>query len=133
MSGNHMVYANGEMKKANEFLKMVHFNRIHKIKYNGEMMYNVLMEKHETMLVNNMVCETLDPANNVAKLHYHLKNMKYEKQKAIVDDFNLHEMTERSRRTRPGSALRLVGNPGYVQQGTLNRGIKRNMVYNVYI
>jgi hypothetical protein len=89
MSGNHKVYYDGQMRKAKELLK--HFNCIYKIKYNGETMYNVLMEKHETILVNNMVCETLDPTNNMAKIFYYLKNMSHEQQKVIVDKIN-HEV-----------------------------------------
>ena len=38
-------------------------------KYNGEYLYNVLMEKHMGMLVNGMKVETLDPRNMIAKLY----------------------------------------------------------------
>ena len=38
-------------------------------KYNGEILYNVLMETHNKMRINNVVVETLDPNNIVAKLH----------------------------------------------------------------
>jgi len=129
MSGNHMVYANGAMRKAKELLQMVNFNRIYKVNYDGESMYNVLMEKHETMLVNNMVCETLDPTNNIAKLHHHLKTVKQEEHKLIIDGFNLNCVVEQTQTNH--SALGLVGS-GYVQRGRLNQGVKRNMVYNVY-
>ena len=86
MSGNHKVYYNGQMRKAKELLNNV--NCIYKVRYNRETMYNVLMEKHETMLVNNMVCETLDPTNNMAKIFYCLKDMSPEKQKMLVDKMN---------------------------------------------
>jgi hypothetical protein len=86
MSANHLVSYEGQMKKAKEFLN--HFNSIHKVKYNGEMMYNVLMEKHEVILVNNMVCETLDPSNTMAKIFYSFKNISPEQQKIIVDKMN---------------------------------------------
>lgn len=52
------------------------------------MMYNVLMEKHEVILVNNMVCETLDPSNTMAKIFYSFKNISPEQQKIIVDKMN---------------------------------------------
>lgn len=86
MSANHLVSYEGQMKKAKEFLN--HFNSIYKVKYNGEMMYNVLMEKHDVMLVNNMVCETLDPSNTMAKIFYSFKNISPEQQKIIVDKMN---------------------------------------------
>ena len=86
MSGNHRVYFNKQMRKAKELLNNT--NCIYKVKYNGETMYNVLMEKHETMLVNNMLCETLDPTNNMAKIFYSLKNITPEEQKMIVEKLN---------------------------------------------
>jgi hypothetical protein len=46
------------------------------------------MEKHGVVLVNNMVCETLDPKNDMAKLFYILKNMSPENQMTIVDKIN---------------------------------------------
>ena len=127
MSGNHMVYANGAMRKAKELLQMVNFNRIYKVNYDGEYMYNVLMEKHETMVVNNMVCETLDPTNTIAKLHHHLKNAKQEHHKSIIDGFNLNCVVEQQNQPNH-SAVGLVANHVHVR----NQGIKRNIVYNVY-
>ena len=48
---------------------------IYKVKYNGEVLYNVLLEnKHDKMIVNNLICETLDPTNNIAEMHYEIKN-----------------------------------------------------------
>jgi hypothetical protein len=38
-------------------------------KYNGEVLYNVLLDKHSKMIVNNLIVETLDPSNIVAKLY----------------------------------------------------------------
>ncbi len=38
-------------------------------KYNGEILYNVLLETYEKMMVNNLIVETLDPANIVAQLY----------------------------------------------------------------
>jgi hypothetical protein len=46
------------------------------------------MEDYNAVLVNNMVCETLDPVNKMADLHYHLKYMSHERQKMMVDKFN---------------------------------------------
>jgi hypothetical protein len=95
MSGNHKVVVNGEMKMAREILKahvMVfgsrHSTAINEVKYNGQSMYNVLMEDYNAVLVNNMVCETLDPANKMADLHAHLKYMSHERQQMMVDKFN---------------------------------------------
>ena len=39
------------------------------MKYNGEILYNVLLADYGRMEVNNMVCETLHPDNIIAKLY----------------------------------------------------------------
>ena len=38
------------------------------IAYNGEPLYNVLLEKHGHMMINNLICETLHPENIMAKI-----------------------------------------------------------------
>ena len=65
-SKNHKVYYNGKMTKAHHFLKQ--FKNVTEIEYNGEILYNVLMEKHDKLKVNNLTFETLDPKNIIAKL-----------------------------------------------------------------
>ena len=55
------------MVQARELVKKVENVRI--VKYNKELLYNILMEKHEKMIVNNMIVETLDPKNIIAKLY----------------------------------------------------------------
>ena len=39
------------------------------MEYTGEVLYNVLMEKHDTMKVNNLICETLNPKTSIAQLY----------------------------------------------------------------
>jgi hypothetical protein len=67
MSKNHKILYNGEMMKAYTFLK--NKTNIYKIKYNGDILYNVLMEDYSTIKVNNLICETLHPSSVVAKLY----------------------------------------------------------------
>ena len=66
ISQKHKIYYNGEMWEAKTFLGK--FDKVVKVTYNGEILYNVLMEDHSLMLVNNLVCETLHPDNIIAKL-----------------------------------------------------------------
>ena len=66
-SKHHKVYYNGKMTKAYHFLKQ--FKNVTEIEYNGEILYNVLMEKHDKLKVNNLTFETLDPKNIIAKLY----------------------------------------------------------------
>ena len=68
MSGNHCIQCEkGAMVKAKE---LVANNRNMKfVEYNQEPLYNVLMEDHNVIKVQNMEVETLDPENIVAKIH----------------------------------------------------------------
>ena len=73
MSKNHKVYYQGKMREAKTFIG--HFEKVIKVKYTGEILYNVLMEKHSEMRINNLICETLNPNNIIAKLY--TKKCKY--------------------------------------------------------
>jgi hypothetical protein len=73
MSKEHKIYCRGQQIEAKKFIP--HFEGVNKIKYNGEPLYNVLMEQPDKMKVNNLTCETLDPNNIIAKLY--TKNCKY--------------------------------------------------------
>jgi len=57
----------GKMMDAYKFLE--YYEDVKKISYNGEILYNILMEDHETVNVNNLVCETLHPDHEIAKLY----------------------------------------------------------------
>jgi len=65
-SKEHKVLYRGEMNKARDLADMC--KNVKKVSYNGETLFNVLLEKHGKMLVNNMICETLHPENIAAKL-----------------------------------------------------------------
>jgi hypothetical protein len=47
---------------------------VKKIDYDGHILYNILMDDHETVNVNNLVCETLHPENIVAELYRNYTN-----------------------------------------------------------
>jgi uncharacterized delta-60 repeat protein len=66
MTPGHEVLYNGKLVQAKHFVGRV--EGVHTVPYNGrDVLYNVLMEKHGLMRVNNMILETLHPANKVAK------------------------------------------------------------------
>jgi hypothetical protein len=71
ISKNHKILHGGRLLMACEFNRdFVRKNtRVNKVKYTGELLYNVLMEEHGVMTVNNMTCETLHPKNVVAQLY----------------------------------------------------------------
>jgi hypothetical protein len=86
MTHGHEVFCNGKMRKAIECMEFS--ENIYKVKYRGEVLYNVLMERHETMEVNNLQCETLNPENPIAKLYNVLKNCSPEEQKRLAKEYN---------------------------------------------
>jgi hypothetical protein len=69
MSKDHKVYFRGEQMEAYKFVEK--YENVRKIKYNNEILYNVLLEEYSSNIleVNNLTCETLDPENIVAKLY----------------------------------------------------------------
>jgi hypothetical protein len=67
MSKDHKIYYKGKMLAADTFVRK--FPLVKRIAYTGEILYNVLMEDYETMDVNHLRCETLDPSNLIARLY----------------------------------------------------------------
>jgi hypothetical protein len=86
ISKYHCILYKGEMIQAKEFIGQ--FENIKKIKYNGEILYNVLMEEHDKMIVNNLICETLHPENGTAKLYKTLQALNPQEQETLIKKVN---------------------------------------------
>jgi hypothetical protein len=87
MSKNHLLFHQGQMRKAKYFLGK--YETVTKKKYkNGEILYNVLLAGYDKMLVNNLICETLHPESLIAKLYTLLPNYTVEKQEKIITKYN---------------------------------------------
>jgi hypothetical protein len=56
-----------KMIPAGDFISM--FPGVTRIPYGKEFVYNILMENYETVVVNNLMCETLHPANTIAQMY----------------------------------------------------------------
>jgi len=67
ISRSHKLLYNKQMVKAKDLICQV--EGVYNKKYNGEILYNVLLETYEKMIVNNLIVETLDPENIVALLY----------------------------------------------------------------
>ena len=67
VSKQHKFYYKGYMIEARYFV--LHFEKVTKIKYNGAIMYNVLLENYRKMNVNNLIAETLYPGNTIAIIY----------------------------------------------------------------
>ena len=85
ISKNHAVYNNGKWKHA---FKYVNDDNIVKTKYNGETLYNILMDTHSMVVVNNIFCETLHPNNAVVQLNKFIEDLPSEKQEQVIKQFN---------------------------------------------
>ena len=66
ISNHHRVLYKGKMEQAVDLVKMC--EGVVKIPYNGETLYNVVMKKHDKMVINNLICETLHPENIMARI-----------------------------------------------------------------
>ena len=93
ISKNHELFYKGKMVKAKDFIGK--FENVKKIKYTGEVLYNVLMEEHDKMMVNNLICETLNPENTVAQLYMILQTLTPEKQVNVIKQYNEHIIKEK--------------------------------------
>jgi hypothetical protein len=67
MTKEHKIKYDKQMVEADNFLGYI--DNVKKVDYNGEILYNVLMEKYEKINVNNLICETLHPQNKIAKIY----------------------------------------------------------------
>jgi hypothetical protein len=57
---------------------------------------DILMEKHDRMMVNNLICETLNPENTVAQLYKILQTLTPEKQRNVIKQYNEHIIKEKT-------------------------------------
>ena len=80
-SMEHKVFYKGEMTKARNLVDLC--ENVTFIPYNGETLFNVLLKKHDKMMINNLICETLHPENIAAKISQ-MKDMQ-KKNKAIQE------------------------------------------------
>ena len=86
ISKDHKIFYNGKLTKAKEFVGQI--DGITYISYNREILYNVLLEEHDKMVVNNLICETLHPDNGVAKLYRVLPTLSPEEQEELIMELN---------------------------------------------
>lgn len=86
VSQNHLVFCGGKMIMAKCFIGK--YENVHKQQYRNEILYNVLLETYDKMIVNNMICETLHPTNTIAKLYTLLPKYSLEQQLQLVKLYN---------------------------------------------
>ena len=67
MSKDHQIEFQGKLVPAYRFLGFS--SDVKKVKYSGEVLYNILLGKHGRVNVNGLTCETLHPENIIAQLY----------------------------------------------------------------
>ena len=70
MTKNHKIFYKGSIKKAKDFIAI--YENVITIPYMKEILYNVILEDHYKMNVNNLICETLNPTSEMAKLYTYI-------------------------------------------------------------
>jgi hypothetical protein len=103
MTQDHKIVFQGLLVPASWFLKYV--DKVKKVAYNGEILYNVLLAKYGTVMVNNLECETLHPKNIIALAYTNttlaqntLKQHKIKATKLSVPSLQVHRIKAPTRR-----------------------------------
>jgi len=96
ISQNHKVFFQGQMVKAKHLVDEA--RGVTLVPYNGEILYNVLLEQYEKMQVNNLIVETLHPEHKVAKLYRFLKNVDAVHHGKLIAAFNKCDSEQRLHR-----------------------------------
>ena len=93
ISEKHLVLYKGNMSKSKDLLDKV--KGVNRIKYVGEILYNVLLETCGNITVNNLICETLQPRNKIAKLYIMLNESSITEHSKLILNYNNHILTNR--------------------------------------
>jgi hypothetical protein len=67
ISRNHTIFYKKHMVSAKALIGVV--DKVYNKSYKGEPLYNVLLETHDKMIVNNLIVETLDPESFMGKFY----------------------------------------------------------------
>jgi surface protein len=88
ISNNHQILYKGKMVKAKELVGKI--EDITLVKYTGEILYNILMDEHDKMIINNLIVETMHPEHRLAKLYnvFHIDKMPIDQQMIVIAELN---------------------------------------------
>jgi hypothetical protein len=82
LTKDHKIEYEGALIQAHRLSS--YSENVTKVKYNGEVLYNVLLAEYGTMSVNNLRCETLDPTSPIACVY---RGVAYKEVKAAKGRF----------------------------------------------
>jgi len=86
MTLNHKIKFNCVLTEVYQFVNLL--PGISLVKYNQEPLFNVLLENHDVMIVNNMIVETLDPENLLAKMFIKMKELSLADRETLINMYN---------------------------------------------
>ena len=88
LNSKQKIIYDDKIIEADSFIEK--FDNIYKIKYNGEILYNLLMTKLDKIKINNLICETLNPNNHLTKIHksFEKLNLNSLDTEKIIQDYN---------------------------------------------
>jgi hypothetical protein len=84
LTKDHKIEYEGELVPAYQLLDCS--SAVTKVRYTGEVLYNVLLATYGTMRVNNLRCETLEPSNPIACIY---RGVAYKETKAERSRFKM--------------------------------------------
>jgi len=93
ISKDHKIMCDKKLVRA-EYLTQ-YIPTIYKIQYNKAKLYNVLLNNHSTMSINNLTVETMDPKNALAKLY--MGNFTTDQKNEIIKILNKYTIKERKK------------------------------------
>jgi len=102
MSQRHRVLYKDEMRLAVSFIEEDHCG-VDRVKNNGSIIYNILMEKHETMCVNGLIVETMHPDNHLSKIYRDViinDTLTDIEKNGLIDDANKAFLARKRKQTR---------------------------------
>jgi hypothetical protein len=123
LSGDHKIFVKGlgwiKASDLGEKLgKGKEKEKTREVKYQGEVMYNILMEKHEVVSASNLKVETLHPKNIIARIYknFNYENLSLEKKCKLIEKVNAFVKSSAQERKRGASdsssgKLKLQFNP----------------------
>jgi len=88
ISKNHKILYKGNMVKAKDLVGQI--EDITLVKYTGEILYNILMDEHDKMVINNLIVETMHPEHRLSKLYnvFHIDKMTIDEQMVVIAELN---------------------------------------------
>ena len=89
-TGDHEIFYKGMMVAAKKFVNLV--DGVRKVKYTGDILYNVLLKTHDKMMVNNMIVETLNPSSIIAQAYMATASLSEDEKQRFVREYNQHAL-----------------------------------------